>query len=92
MSMMEWQEVMTRIPDKRVGIFPLVYKRPVAIPARQPTPTAAKVAKNGFTPCVIKVTATAPPRGKEPSVVISGKFKIRKVIKIPKPKIAQTIP
>ena len=70
MSMMEWQEVMTRIPDKRVGIFPLVYKSPVAIPARQPAPTAAKVAKNGLTPCVIKVTATAPPKEeKEPSVV-----------------------
>jgi len=40
----------------------------------------------------MRVTATAPPKGKEPSVVISGKFRIRKVIKIPKPRIAQTNP
>ena len=83
---------MTRIPDKSVGIFPLVYNSPAAKPARQPAPTAAKVARKGLTPWVIKVTATAPPSGKEPSVVISGKFKIRKVIKIPKPRIAQTNP
>ena len=83
---------MTKIPDKRVGIFPLVYNNPAAKPARHPAPTAAKVARKGLTPWVIKVTATAPPSGKEPSVVISGKFKIRKVIKIPKPRIAQTNP
>ena len=83
---------MTKIPDKRVGIFPLVYNNPAVKPARQPAPTAAKVARKGLTPWVIRVTATAPPKGKEPSVVISGKFRIRKVIKIPKPRIAQTNP
>ena len=83
---------MTKIPDKRVGIFPLVYNNPAAKPARHPAPTAAKVARKGLTPWVMRVTATAPPSGKEPSVVISGKFKIRKVIKIPKPRIAQTNP
>ena len=83
---------MTKIPDKRVGIFPLVYNNPAAKPARHPAPIAAKVARKGLTPCVIRVTATAPPKGKEPSVVISGKFRIRKVIKIPKPRIAQTNP
>jgi len=41
---------------------------------------------------VIKVTATAPPSGKDPSVVISGKSRIRKVIKIPNPKMAQIKP
>jgi len=53
---------------------------------------AAKVATKGLTPLVIKVTATAPPNGKEPSVVISGKSRIRKVIKIPKPRMAQIKP
>ena len=83
---------MTKIPDKSVGIFPFVYISPVAKPARQPAPTATNVARKGLTPCVISVTATAPPSGKEPSVVISGKFKILKVIKIPNPRIAQTNP
>ena len=83
---------MTKIPDKRVGIFPFVYNNPATKPARQPAPTAAKVARKGLTPWVIRVTATAPPSGKEPSVVISGKLRIRKVIKIPKPRIAQTNP
>ena len=53
---------------------------------------AIKVANSGLTPLVIKVTATAPPRGKLPSVVISGKFKILKVIKIPRPKMDQKRP
>ena len=61
-------------------------------PAAQPAAKAATVAINGLTPCVIKVTATAPPKGNEPSAVISGKFRIRKVKKIPKPKIAHNRP
>ena len=62
------------------------------MPARQPARMAAAVARKGLIPLLISVTATAPPNGKDPSVVISGKFKMRKVIKIPKPKIAQTSP
>ena len=92
MSMMELQDVMTRIPAKSVGILPLVYSKPVISPAAQPARKATKVARKGLTPCVINVTATAPPKGKEPSVVISGKLRIRKVMKIPKPKIAHNKP
>ena len=51
----------------------------IATPAAQGL-AATKVAKIGFQPKFIRVTATAPPRGKEPSVVKSGKSKIRKVM------------
>ena len=44
----EWQEDITNIPAKSVGIFPLVYNKPVTNPAMHPAKTAAKVAKTAY--------------------------------------------
>ncbi|CAG5957409.1 Uncharacterised protein [Streptococcus pneumoniae] len=76
---MELHDVITKIPAKSVGIFPFVYNSPVKKPAKAPDNIPSKVDRNGFHPKLIAVTATAPPKGKEPSVVMSGKFKILKV-------------
>ena len=88
----ELQDVITRIPDKSVGILPLCVEKTRRKSRQAPCSIAASVARSGLTPLVIKVTATAPPSGKEPSVVISGKSRIRNVIKIPNPKMAQIKP
>ena len=76
----EYRAIMVRIPAKSAGIFSLVCRKPVIRPARPPAKAAAKMAKMGFVPFTIRVTATAAPRGKDPSTVMSATSSTRKVI------------
>ena len=52
---------------------------PASIPATKP----ASDASTGLVPCTISVAATAAPRVTDPSTVISGNAKIRKLMNTP---------
>ena len=76
----------------RVSGFSLCVEKTRRKSRQAPCSNSSQRCKEWIDPLVIKVTATAPPSGKEPSVVISGKSRIRNVIKIPNPKMAQIKP
>ena len=56
---------------------------PVTAPAIIPAKKAIRLASNGFTPATIRAAPVAAPNVKDPSAVISGKSKTRKLINIP---------
>ena len=64
---------MTRMPASRSMIFRLTLSQPVSTPAIAPAAVAMAVARKGSYPREMSVAATAPPSGKEPSTVRSGK-------------------
>jgi hypothetical protein len=53
------------------------------VPARRPPQNPAIVATIGLTPITNSVAAMAAPSGKDPSAVMSGKLKMRKLINTP---------
>ena len=65
---------------------------PVTRPATAPAATAARVALNGSAPAAMSVAATAPPSGKLPSTVRSGKRRMRNEISTPSATSAKTRP
>src|SRR5438876_4792551 len=72
---------MTRMPASRPLILNLVASAPVTAPARNPPPNAAAVAIPGWTPLTSNAAASAAPSALEPSAVMSGKAKMRKLMK-----------
>ncbi len=77
--LIEYSATMDRIPERSLFIFSLVLRIPVSRPASTPPPTASKVARNGSPPRNMKIAAIAPPSGKLPSTVRSGKSRTLKV-------------
>ena len=75
----EYSAVITRMPLSKLLILNLVCSRPVAMPARTPAPKPASVARAGETWCTSSVAVTAAPSVMEPSAVMSGKLKMRKL-------------
>ena len=69
-----------------------VCRIPVAKPAMMPQAKAARSASQGLAPPRISITATEPPRAKEPSQVISAKFRIRNVKYTPSAMMPQMRP
>ena len=61
-----------------------VYSVPVQAPASIPAAKAASDASSGLVPCAISVAATAAPSVTDPSAVISGNAKIRKLMNTPR--------
>ena len=73
-----------RMPAKRLFIFSLVFSTPVRQPATKPAPMAQAEANPGSTPSTMRRAQTAPPRGKLPSTVRSGKASTLKVSAMPR--------
>src|SRR5438552_286893 len=71
------------MPDSSPLILKRVCRMPVAVPASAPAPNAAAVAAAGCTLATSSTPATAPPSVIEPSAVMSGNAKIRKLMKTP---------
>src|SRR5271166_6158730 len=74
---------MTRIPESKEFILKRVCRVPVQVPASMPAPNAASEASGGLTPWTSRVAATEAPRVMEPSAVISGNAKMRKLMNTP---------
>ena len=81
---MEYKAIITKMLASKSMIFRLTFSQPVIIPAPAPASVATRVETKGSTPLVIKIAATAPPKGKLPSTVKSGKRSTRKEINTPK--------
>src|SRR5579862_5886293 len=75
---------MTRIPESRELILKRVCSNPVQAPANIPAKKPASEASGGLTLCTSRIAATDAPRVIDPSAVMSGNAKIRKLIKTPK--------
>jgi hypothetical protein len=69
-----------------------VWRPPVKPPAKAPASVAAAVAVQGEYPRAIMAAATAAPNVNEPSAVISGNEKIRKLMNTPSARIARIRP
>ncbi|MNJ72714.1 hypothetical protein D3C77_694120 [compost metagenome] len=65
-------------------ILSLTFSQPVTSPAAAPATVAMTVARNGSVPEAISVAQTAPPNGKLPSTVRSGKRNRRNEIYTPR--------
>ena len=76
--LMEYSAVIIRIEASRSMILSLTLSQPVTSPAAAPARVAPKVAIHGLKPATIMTAQTAPPRGKLPSTVKSGKRSKRK--------------
>ena len=76
--------VMTRRPARSLLILNLVLSTPVSTPAANPAATETATPRPGGMPAAIMAAVIAPPRGKLPSMVRSGKRMIRKEIITPK--------
>jgi hypothetical protein len=81
---MEYRETIISIPASRAFNLSLVLSKEVISPAPMPEIKAIRVANQGLTPATIRVAATAPPIGKLPSTVRSGKESTRNVIYTPR--------
>ena len=75
--------VIIRIPARRELILNFVANIPVRHPAMKPAAMAIIVEETGSIPSKINLAATAPPSGKLPSTVRSGKDSTRKVSAMP---------
>ena len=73
-----YRPVLVTMPARMEGIPKRVCKKAVTNPAQLPASMAAGMARIGCPPAA-SVTETAAPRTKQPSVVISAMFKIRKL-------------
>src|SRR5436309_7826591 len=60
-----------------------VCRMPVVAPAMQPPTKLARLANHGLVPCTSSTAAIAAPSVVEPSAVMSGKRKTRKLMKTP---------
>ena len=81
--LIEYKAIITRILASNCKIFSRTCNQPVTKPAAAPASAPAADASQGSTPAVIMVAATAPPSGKLPSAVRSGKSRIRNEISTP---------
>src|ERR1039457_5318537 len=71
------------MPASRPLILNLVARTPVREPATNPAANAAADAIKGLGPLTISAAATAAPSALDPSAVMSGNSKIRKLMKTP---------
>src|SRR5262245_3762651 len=71
------------MPDSRPLILKRVCRMPVVAPAIAPAPNAAAVATSGCTCATSSTPVTAAPSVIDPSAVMSGNAKIRKLMKTP---------
>ncbi len=71
--LIEYSAIITRMLASRSMIFRRTLSQPVTSPAKAPAAVAASVASQGLTPEEISMAQTAPPSGKLPSTVRSGK-------------------
>ncbi|KXB37448.1 hypothetical protein HMPREF3187_00523 [Aerococcus christensenii] len=83
---------MVIIPESKGFNFKRVVNKPVIAPAAIPAKKAIPKATTGWKPKHMAWPPNPAPKVKLPSVVISGAFKIRKLINIPNPMTAQTLP
>ena len=79
----EYSAIITRMLASSCMIRSRTLSQAVSMPARPPASSAAAVAASGFQPATISAAATAPPSGKLPSTVRSGKLMILKDRKTP---------
>src|SRR5262249_50235803 len=84
--------VITRIPAKRPWIRKRAWSTPVVAPARRPPAEPAAVASGADTPWTSSAAAIDAPSVSEPSVVMSGKRKTRKLTKRPRARSARIRP
>ncbi len=75
--LMEYSAIIVRMPERRAGIFNLVWSRPVHSPPSRPAIRAKRVASQGFMPPLMNRAATAPPRAMVPSTVRSATSRTR---------------
>ena len=80
----EYKAIIVKIPANRAGIFILVCKMPVIIPASIPAMQAPKSAARGPKPATIMEAAVAAPSGKLPSTVKSAISSTRNVTYTPR--------
>src|SRR5574344_433041 len=69
----EYRPIMTKMEASRSMILRRTLSQPVSRPAAAPARVAPAVATQGLKPATIITAQTAPPRGKLPSTVRSGK-------------------
>ena len=69
----EYSAIIIRMLASRSMILSLTLSQPVTKPASAPAAVAASVASQGLVPVEIRMAQTAPPSGKLPSTVRSGK-------------------
>lgn len=74
----EYRAIIIRMLASRSMILSLTLSQPVSSPATAPAAVAASVASQGLVPVEIRMAQTAPPSGKLPSTVRSGKRSSRK--------------
>ena len=79
----EYRPVMTRMPARRPLILNFVASTPVSEPAMNPAAKLAAEAVKGSTPFTTSAATTAAPSVLDPSAVMSGNSKIRKLINTP---------
>ena len=79
----EYKATITKIPASNCRIFSDTCIQAVSIPAKPPATMAKPHANQGFTPFTMHTAHTAPPKGKEPSAVKSGKSRMRKEMYTP---------
>jgi len=82
--LIEYRAIIIRMLASRSMILRLTLSQPVISPAIAPASVAAMVAVKGSWPAAIMVAATAPPSGKLPSTVRSGKRSSRKEMYTPR--------
>ena len=71
--LMEYKATITKMPAKRFMILKRTFKKAVTKPAQKPAAAPANVASQGSRPLTRHTAQTAPPKGKLPSAVMSGK-------------------
>src|SRR5262245_53136876 len=74
---------MTRMPDSRPLILKRVWRMAVVAAASIPAPNATPCSTSGCTFAAMRTPATAPPSVIDPSAVMSGNAKMRKLMKTP---------
>ena len=79
----EYSAIIIRMLASRSMIFRRTLSQPVMKPATAPASVPPSVDMNGSCPLAMSVAATAPPIGKLPSTVRSGKLRMRKEISTP---------
>ena len=81
--LMEYSAIIIRMLASRSMIFRRTFSQPVMRPAAAPAAVAASVASQGLVPVEMRMAQTAPPSGKLPSTVRSGKRSSRNEMNTP---------
>ena len=82
--LIEYSAIIIRMLASRSMILSLTLSQPVISPATAPAAVAASVATQALVPVEIRMAQTAPPSGKLPSTVRSGKRSSRNEMKTPR--------